>query len=183
MDEPRFRGLQTRQGQHRGRAASLPGRWGGRACGIAPRLATGFAAVAQRRAAARRTLSGRGAGSAGLRRLLDSRALARCQWASGCRNGAELSRLLKERGFRGSLRVVTEWATRRRRSEKADAKNLQRIPSARTIARLMTIGHHVLSKPETVTNAAIENGVPLLVERECRRKRMRIAGSPLLLCR
>ncbi len=66
-------------------------------------------------------------------------------------------------GFRGSLRVVTEWATRRRRSEKADAENLQRIPSARTIARLMTIGRHALSKAETVTIAAIENGVPLLV--------------------
>ena len=29
------------------------------------------------------------------------------QWASGCRNGAELWRQLKARGFRGSLRVVT----------------------------------------------------------------------------
>jgi transposase len=55
------------------------------------------------------------------------------QWASGCRNGAELWRLLKRQGFRGSLRVVTEWATRRRRSEKADAESLRRIPSARTI--------------------------------------------------
>jgi transposase len=81
-----------------------------------------------------------------------------------CRNGAELWRRLKERSFRGSLRVVTEWATRRRRSEKADAENLQRIPSARTIARLMTIGCHALSKAEAVTIAAIENGVPLLVE-------------------
>ena len=86
------------------------------------------------------------------------------QWSSGCRNGAELWRRLKEQGFRGSLRVVTEWSTRRRRSEKADAQNLQRIPSARTIARLMTIGRHALSKAETVTIAAIENGVPSLVE-------------------
>ncbi len=36
---------------------------------------------------------------------------------------------------RGSLRVVTEWATRRRRAEKAEAQNLRQIPSARTIAR------------------------------------------------
>ena len=86
------------------------------------------------------------------------------QWASGCRNGAELWRRLKEQGFRGSPRVVTEWATRRRRAEKADAETLQRIPSARTIARLMTIGRHALSKAETVTIAAIENGVPPLVE-------------------
>jgi hypothetical protein len=62
------------------------------------------------------------------------------EWASDCRNGAELWRRLTARGFRGSLRVVGEWATRRRRAEKADAENLQRIPSARTIARLMTIG-------------------------------------------
>jgi len=86
------------------------------------------------------------------------------QWASGCRNGAELWRGLKGRGFRGSLRVISEWATRRRRAEKADARNLQRIPSARTIARLMTIGRDLLTKAETVTIAAIEAGVPTLVE-------------------
>jgi transposase len=86
------------------------------------------------------------------------------QWASGCRNGAELWRRLKGRGFRGSLRVISEWATRRRRAEKADAQNLQRIPSARTIARLMTIGRDLLTKAETVTVAAIEAGVPSLVE-------------------
>lgn len=86
------------------------------------------------------------------------------QWASGCRNGADLWRRLTARGFRGSLRVVGEWATRRRRAEKADAENLQRIPSARTIGRLMTIGRDTLSKAETVTVAAVEAGVPTLVE-------------------
>jgi transposase len=86
------------------------------------------------------------------------------QWSAGCRNGAELWRRLAAHGFRSSLRVVTEWATRRRRSEKADAESLQRIPSARTIARLMTIGRDMLSKAETVTIAAIEAGVPTLVQ-------------------
>lgn len=86
------------------------------------------------------------------------------QWASGCRNGAELWRRLISRGFRGSLRVVGEWATRRRRAERADTENLQRIPSARTIARLMTVGRDTLSKAETVTVAAIDAGVPTLVE-------------------
>jgi transposase len=86
------------------------------------------------------------------------------QWASGCRNGAELWRRLKARGFRGSLRVISEWATRRRRVEKTDAQNLQRIPSARMIARLMTIGRDLLTKAETVTIAALEAGVPTLVE-------------------
>ena len=36
------------------------------------------------------------------------------QWVAGHRNGAELWRRLKNQGFRGSLRVVSEWATRRR---------------------------------------------------------------------
>jgi transposase len=86
------------------------------------------------------------------------------QWASGCRNGAELWRRLKPRGFRGSLRVISEWTTRRRRAEKVDAQKLQRIPSARKMARLMTIGRDVLTKAETVMVAAIEAGVPTLVE-------------------
>jgi transposase len=86
------------------------------------------------------------------------------QWVAGQRNGAALWRCLKARGFRGSLRVVAEWATRRRRAETADDKSLQRVPSARTIARLMTTGRDNLSKSETVTIAAIEHGVPLLVE-------------------
>ena len=86
------------------------------------------------------------------------------QWASGCRNGAELWRRLKARGFRGSLRVISEWATRRRRAEKTDAQNLQRIPSARKMARLMTIGRDLLTKAENVMVVAIEAGVPALVE-------------------
>jgi transposase len=86
------------------------------------------------------------------------------QWASGQHNAAELWRRLKMQGFRGSLRVVNEWATRRRRAEVADASTLTRTPSARTIARLMSFGRDRLSKSETVTVAAIEGGVPLLVE-------------------
>src|SRR6266702_6600999 len=85
------------------------------------------------------------------------------QWAAGERNGTELWRRLKRQGFRGCLRVVSEWATRRRQAESADGA-LSRTPSARTIARLMTIGRDGLSKAETVTVAAIEGGVPLLVE-------------------
>ncbi len=59
------------------------------------------------------------------------------QWAAGKWNGTELWRRLKTRGFRGSCRVVSEWATRRKRADKADAnaESLTRIPSARTIAR------------------------------------------------
>jgi hypothetical protein len=63
-------------------------------------------------------------------------------------------------GFRGSQRVVSEWATRRRRSEKASDQQLQKVPSARTIARLMTSARDHMSKADTVTIAAIEAGVP-----------------------
>src|SRR5208282_1209646 len=86
------------------------------------------------------------------------------QWDAGCRNGAELWRRLQVLGFRGSLRVVSEWKTRRRRAEKATDQQLQKVPSARTIARLMTAARDHLSKADTVTIATIETLVPTLVE-------------------
>ena len=86
------------------------------------------------------------------------------QWTAGCHNGTELWRRLKAHGFRGSLRVVSEWSTRRRRAETATDHQLQRVPSARMIARLMTTGRDHLSKADTVTIAAIEGSVPTLVE-------------------
>ncbi|RWO95752.1 MAG: hypothetical protein EOQ99_33595 [Mesorhizobium sp.] len=79
-------------------------------------------------------------------------------WASGCRNGAEPWRRLQAKGFRGSLRVVAEWATRRRRAERASDQQLQKVPSARTIARLMTTARDHLTKSDTVTISAIETG-------------------------
>ena len=85
------------------------------------------------------------------------------QWAVGERNGAALWRRLKRHGFRGCLRVVTEWAARRRQADRADSAP-GRAPAARTIARLMTVGSDRLSRSETVTVAAIEGGAPLLVE-------------------
>lgn len=86
------------------------------------------------------------------------------QWAAGCRNGAELWRALRRGGFRGCLGVVSEWTGRRRRAEKADPAALTRAPSARTIARLLTVGREQLSKADTLIVAAIETGVALLVE-------------------
>jgi transposase len=86
------------------------------------------------------------------------------QWAAGCRNGTELWRRLRAKGFRGSLRVVGEWATRRRRAETASDRQLQKVPSARTIARMMTTGRDHLSKADAVTVAAIEAGVPALAQ-------------------
>lgn len=57
---------------------------------------------------------------------------------------------------------MSKWATRRKRADKADAETLNRIPSARTIARLLTTSRGNLTK--TVTIAAIEGGVTLLVK-------------------
>jgi transposase len=86
------------------------------------------------------------------------------QWEAGCRNGAALWRALRERGFRGCLGVVSEWSARRKRAEKADPAALARAPSARTVARLLTVGRERLSKAETITVAAVESGVAVLVE-------------------
>lgn len=58
---------------------------------------------------------------------------------------------------------MTEWATRRRQADKTDHA-LTRAPVARTIARLLIIDRDHLSKSETVMVAAVEAGVPLLVE-------------------
>lgn len=86
------------------------------------------------------------------------------QWDAGKHNAAALWRAMRQAGYRGSLRVVSEWATRRRRAERADAGSLTKVPSARTIARQMTIARDSLSKAETITIAAIESGLPALVE-------------------
>jgi transposase len=71
-----------------------------------------------------------------------------------------------------------KWATRRRRAETADAQNLQRIPSVRTIASPHDNWRDMLTKAETVTVAAIEAGVPTMVE-----AREIIAEFPLMIRR
>ena len=86
------------------------------------------------------------------------------QWIGGCRKGAELWRRLKALGFCGSARVVGEWATRRRRADKVSDQQLQKVPSARTIARLMITARDHLVKADNVMIAAIEAGVAALVD-------------------
>ena len=86
------------------------------------------------------------------------------EWTAGCRNGAELWRRLRAGGFIGSLRVVGEWANRRRRHEQAPNGACGKVPSARLMARLMTTGRDGLSKAEAVTVAPIEAAVPALDE-------------------
>lgn len=63
------------------------------------------------------------------------------EWGGGCRNGAELWRRLRDAGYGGSQRIVTEWATRRRRATKSSVDRptpVTPVPPARTIARLLT---------------------------------------------
>ena len=84
--------------------------------------------------------------------------------AGGCRNGAELWRRLRAAGFGGGLRVVTEWATRRRRAEAAPIAAPRSCPSARAIAGMMTLRRPALSRDEAFTVATIEAGVPSLAE-------------------
>ena len=83
-------------------------------------------------------------------------------WANGCRNGAALWRRVKAAGFSGSLRVVAEWATRRRKEEAAASGGARprKVPSARGIARMMTSERDTLSKTVARTLAIIEGAVP-----------------------
>lgn len=84
------------------------------------------------------------------------------EWSGGCRNGAELWRRLRAAGFRGSLRVVGEWATRQRRAEQAVPNGTGKSPPTRRIARLLTMGRDHLSRTNAVQVARIEAALPAL---------------------
>jgi transposase len=81
-------------------------------------------------------------------------------WRAVC---AELWRRLKIDGFKGSLRVVTEWTTRRRRAEGTPRCGPRKCPSSRVIAHMMTSARDQLSKDDAVMIATIEAAVPALV--------------------
>jgi transposase len=86
------------------------------------------------------------------------------EWSAGCRNGAELWRRLRTTaGFRGSLRVVAEWATRRRRAESAGCERLRKPPPTRMLSRLLLSERDHLTKGDAIIVARIERGVPALV--------------------
>jgi transposase len=83
-------------------------------------------------------------------------------WAAGSRNGAALWRAMKAKGFTGSLRVVSEWATRQRKDEGTATRDKRpgKTPSARSIARMMTTERDTLSKAVARTVAMIGDAVP-----------------------
>lgn len=69
---------------------------------------------------------------------------------------------MKTRGFTGSLRVVTEWATRKRKDEGTATRDKRpsKTPSARRIARMMTTERDTRSKVVARTMAIIGAAVP-----------------------
>jgi transposase len=83
-------------------------------------------------------------------------------WTDGSHNGAALWRALKTKGFTGSLRVVSEWATRKRKDEGTATRDKRpsKIPSARRIARMMTTERDTPSKAIARTVAIIGAAVP-----------------------
>lgn len=64
--------------------------------------------------------------------------------------------------FSGSLRVVGEWATCRRRSEGAPEKSQGKVTSARILSRMMPTGRDSVTKVEAVIVATIEAQVLML---------------------
>jgi transposase len=83
-------------------------------------------------------------------------------WAGGCHNGAALWRVMKAAGFTGGLRVVTEWATRKRKEEGTETRDKRpgKAPSARRIARMMTTDRDEPTKTAARTIAIIGEAVP-----------------------
>ena len=84
------------------------------------------------------------------------------EWDGGCRNGAELWRLRKA-GNGGSQRVMTEWATQRRRATEAPPEKpgvLTTVPPVRTIARLLTRERDCSSAEALRVRVAVETACP-----------------------
>ncbi len=81
------------------------------------------------------------------------RAVLERRWAEGCRNGAQLWRELRDAGFGGRLRVVTEWASRQRLAEPTPAPGAKPLlrPTAypaRRVARMLTADLPSLAEPD-----------------------------------
>jgi transposase len=85
-------------------------------------------------------------------------------WADGFCNGAELHRQLCDAGFKGSLRVVTEWATRKRQEQKAAKTDVPRkAPSARTVAKMLTTHRHGATTKQIELLTIIAKATPDIV--------------------
>jgi transposase len=77
------------------------------------------------------------------------RAMLERRWAEGCHNGAQLWRELRDAGFRGGLRVVTEWATRQRLAGRPGRPGSSfAAPPLRRVARMLTADPSTLQEEE-----------------------------------
>lgn len=122
--------------------------------------------VGRNRATVRRVLSGRRADVFRPRQssLAPFVGILEREWQSGCRNGAELWWRLKDGGFSGGLRVVTEWANRRRHDDEAAAVGRPRkCPSSRAIEKMMTTHRESASAKQAITMEVIDKATPELV--------------------
>lgn len=70
---------------------------------------------------------------------------------------------MKINGFPGQRGIVSQWAPRRRIAEKTGQSGINRTPSVRVIAHMMTAARDDLAKPEVILITAIEVNVPELV--------------------
>jgi len=87
------------------------------------------------------------------------RAVLERRWAEGCRNGAQLWRDLRDAGFKGGMRVVTEWASRQRLATAEGQPGPAAAPAvqpplrpapypARRAARMLTADLAALAAPD-----------------------------------
>ncbi|GAC1541394.1 MAG: hypothetical protein NVS2B4_20540 [Ramlibacter sp.] len=87
------------------------------------------------------------------------RAVLERRWAEGCRNGARLWRDLRDAGFKGGMRVVTEWASRQRLAEPERQPGPAGVPAsrspaqpaaypARRVARMLTADLTTVAEPD-----------------------------------
>jgi len=95
-------------------------------------------------------------------------ALLERRWTEGCHNGAQLWRELRHAGFRGGLRFVSEWATRRRLAERPGRSALSiTAPPLLGVARLLTSEPSALPvKERCYLDRLLAISVPLARARE-----------------
>jgi transposase len=91
------------------------------------------------------------------------------RWAEGCRNGARLWRELRAQGYRGGMRSVVRWTTRRRREEGTEAVDAVRnaaawpAPSSRRCARMLGTPRDRLEAKERAFLGHLARAAPDLV--------------------
>ncbi len=93
------------------------------------------------------------------------RAVLERHWTEGCRNGAQLWRNLRDAGFKGGMRVVTEWANRRRLAKPGRQHGPADVPAAQPPARSTTYPARQVARMLTAELATIAEPDRAYVER------------------